>query len=68
MSKFLPTSGFNWIHSKESELNKCSTNSWTSCILELDLEYTKELRRLHNHYPSVAEKIEIKIEMLSYYR
>ena len=30
-----------------------------------DLEYPKELRRLHNNYHSAPDKIEIKKEMLS---
>ena len=38
MSKFLPTSGFNWIDPKEFDLNKCSSNSSKDCVLEVDLE------------------------------
>ena len=29
------------------------------CVLEVDLEYPKELRELHNHYPLVPDKIEM---------
>ena len=43
MSKFLPTSGFRWIDSKEFDLNKCASNSSKVCVLEVDLEYHKEL-------------------------
>ena len=48
MCKFLPTSGFKWIDPKDFDLNKYSSNSSTGCVLEVDLEYHKELRELHN--------------------
>ena len=51
MSKFLPTSGFNWIDSKDFNLNKYTNNSSKGCVLEVDLKYPKELRELHNNYP-----------------
>ena len=43
-------------------MNKYTSNSSKGCIFEVDLEYLKELRKLHNDYP---DKIEIKREMLS---
>ena len=49
MSKFLPTSGFKWIDPKEFDLNKYTSNSSKVCVLEVDLEYPKELRELHNN-------------------
>ena len=64
MSIFLPTSGFKWIDPKEFELNKYTSNSSKGCVLEVDLEYPKELRELHNNYPLAPYKIEIKREML----
>ena len=36
-------------------------------ILEVDLEYPKELRELHNDYPLAAEKMKVTKEMLSPY-
>ena len=42
MSKFLSTSGFKWIDTKEFDLNKYSSNSSKGCVLEIDLEYLKE--------------------------
>ena len=68
MSKFLPTSGFKWINPKEFDLNKYTSNSSKGCILEVDLEYPKELRELHNDYPLAPDKIEIKREMMSDYQ
>ena len=50
MSKFLPPSCFKWIDPKEFDLNKYTTNSSIGCVLEVDLEYPKELRELHNDY------------------
>ena len=34
-------------------------------VLEVGLEYTKELRQLQNDYPLVSDKIEINRKMLS---
>ena len=65
MSKFLPTSGFKWIDLKDFDSNKYSSNSSKGCVLEIDLEYPKELCELHNDYPLAPDKIKIKKEMLS---
>ena len=67
ISKFLPTSGFKWIGSKEFDLNKHTSNSSKGCVIEVDLEYPKELRELHCYYPLAPDKIEIKREMLPDY-
>ena len=66
MSKFLPKSGFKWIDPKN--LNKYTSNSSKGCVLEVDLEYPKELLELHNDYPLAPDKIEIEREMLSDYQ
>ena len=68
MSKFIPTSGFKRMDSKEFDLNKYTSNSSKRYVLKVDLEYLKELYKLHNDYPLAPEKIEIKIEMLSEYQ
>ena len=34
-------------------------------LLEVDLEYPKELHKLHNDYPLAAEKMNVNKEMLS---
>ena len=52
MSKPLPTHGFKWMN--ENELNVWEK---TPCILEVDLEYPKELHDLHNDYPLAPEQI-----------
>ena len=68
MSKFLPISGFKWIDPKELDLNRYTSNSSKGCVLEVDLEYPKELRELRNDYSLALDKIEIKREMLSEYQ
>ena len=60
MSKKLPTGGFKWMSEKE-------LNNWKNhaCILEVDLEYPKELHDLHNDYPLAPERLMInKVEKL----
>ena len=68
MSKFLPTSGFKWIGPKELELNKYTHNNFKGCVIEVGLQYPKEIYELHNDYPLAPYKIEIKRKMLSEYQ
>ena len=60
MSKPQPHKNFRWM--KEKELK-----DWRSkpCILEVDLEYPKELHDLHNEYPLAPERLIVgKVEKL----
>lgn len=52
MSQPLPTGGFKW-------MTKTQLKRWEKlpCILEVDLEYPKELHDLHNDYPLAPESI-----------
>ena len=68
MSNFFPTGGFKWIDPKEFDLNKYTSNSSKRCVLEVDLEYPKELRELYNDYTLAPDKIKIKKEMFSEYQ
>ena len=43
MTKFFPVSKFKWIDPKDFDLNKYTSNSSKGCVLEVDLEYPKEL-------------------------
>ena len=43
MSKFLPAIGFKWINPKEFDLNRYTSNCSKGCVLEVNLEYSKEL-------------------------
>ena len=54
MSKQLPTSGFEWMTDDQLD-------DWKhlSCLLEVDLEYPKDLHNHHNDYPLAPERIKI---------
>ena len=67
ISKFLPTNGFKWIWIK-FDLNKYTTNRSKRCLLEIDLEYPNQLRKLLNKYQLAQDKVDIKKEMLYDYQ
>ena len=70
MSQYLPTGGFRWMTEKQInkiDLAKYNKKSKTGMILEVDLEYPKELHNLHNDYPLAASRVCVKKEMLSKY-
>ena len=68
MSQKLPTGDFRWVPSPEYiNLDSYDENSARGLILEVDLEYPKELHGLHNDYPLAPEKITVREEMLSDY-
>ena len=70
MSQYLPTGGFRWMTEKQINkinLDKYKDDSKKGLILEVDLEYPKELHDLHNDYPLAAEKIKVTNDMLSDY-
>ena len=54
MSKLLPVSDFEWM--SEDELY---ADNWRNlpCVLEVDLDYPKELHDLHNNYPLAPERL-----------
>ena len=64
MSEKLPTHGFKWLTGGEMEklFNNQVVQVWekTPCILEVDLEYPKNLHDLHNDYPFCPERVECK--------
>ena len=49
-------------------MNKYNSNSPKGCVLEVDLQYPKVLRKIHNDYLLIPDKIEIKREILSEYQ
>ena len=69
MIQFLPCSDFNFLSEKvnEFDLSSIGENSPIGYILEVYLEYCKELHDLQNDYPLCPEKIEISSDMLSKY-
>ena len=70
MSQYLPTGGFRWMTEKQiNKINLAQYNedSNKGLILEVDLEYPKELHDLHNDYPLGPEKVKVTNDMLSGY-
>ena len=70
MSQYLPTDNFKWMTDKEiskTNLGKYELDSKEGLILEVDLEYPKELHDLHNDYPIAPEKVKVSKNMLSTY-
>ena len=70
MSQYLPTGGFKWLSQKNIDrlnLAAYTKNSEKGLILEVDLEYPKELHDLHNDYPLAPEQIKVNNDMLSNY-
>ena len=70
MSQYLPTGGFRWMTEKQIDkidLAKYKEDSKKGLILEVDLEYPKELHDLHNDYPLGSEKVKVTKDMLSEY-
>ena len=64
MSQPLPTHRFEWMSKEElknwrnnARSSGCETSE--ACILEVDLEYPKELHDLHNDYPLAPERLKI---------
>ena len=67
ISKFLPTSGLKWIDPKDFDSMKYSSKSSKGCVIEVDLEYPKELHELENDSNLAPDKIGIKEKRLSSY-
>ena len=70
MSQYLPTGGFRWMTQKQIDkidLAKYKEDSNKGLILEVDLEYSKELHDIHNDYPLAPEKVKVTKDKLSEY-
>jgi len=61
-----PVNGFKWMTTQElKNWDQFSHQEGKRCILEVDLEYLKELHQLHNEYPLAPERVVInKVEKL----
>jgi len=66
MSQPLPVRNFNWMSEAQLEnWKEFSDQDGKGCILEVDLEYPKELHDLHNDYPLAPERLMVnKVEKL----
>lgn len=68
MSEPLPYANFNWLSADEINninIQKLSDTNKEGYILEVDLEYPKNLHDLHNDFPLAPERMMIKTENLS---
>ena len=52
---------------KQIDLGKYKADGKKGLILEVDLEYPRELHNLHNDYPVCPEKVKVSNDMLSGY-
>ena len=69
-SQYLPTGNFKWMTDKEIskiDLGNYKADGKKGLILEVGLEYPKELHDLHNDYPIAPEKVKVSNDMLSAY-
>ena len=70
MIQDLPYSGFKFLSDEEIinfSLDSMTGNSLIGYIVEVDLEYCKEMHDSHSDYPLCPEKREINYDMLSKY-
>ena len=70
MSQYLQTGNFKWMTDKEIskiDLGKYKKDGEKGLILEVDLEYPRELHDMHNDYPVAPEKVKVTKNMLSDY-
>ena len=65
MSQKLPIGNFEWIEKDdistfdEEFIKNYDENSDKGCILEVDVEYPKDLHKLHSHLPFLPERMKI---------
>ena len=73
---YYPFGGFKWLNKEEinnfnifsrNALHSIKKDSKIGYILEVDLEYCKELHNIHNDYPLCPEHISVNYGMLSNY-
>ena len=67
MTLNLPYGGFKWINPEEFDIENGKCNSEIGHILEVNLEYPKELHDEHNEYPYCPEHVTVTPDMLSPY-
>ena len=68
MSEYLPYEQFEWLKNVDSfGVMSIDKKSDVGYISEVDLEYPKGLRELHNDYPLAPGKLTVTNEILSNY-
>ena len=67
----LPTGHFRWLNANEIcdfDVQNVSDDSEKGFILEVDLEYPKELHDEHDSYPLAPERLKVNLEWMSKYQ
>ena len=63
MCKKLPVDDFKWVDDlsifTEELIKKCDENSDTGCNLEVDVEYPRNLHKLHSDFPFLPGRMKI---------
>ena len=68
MSEYLPYGKCKWLKNVDKlDIMSINEKSDVGYILEVDLEYPKELHKLYNDYPLAPEKVTVSSDMLSTY-
>ena len=68
MSEYLPYCEFEWLKDIDGfHANSINEKSEIGYFLEVDLEYSDELHKLHNDYPLAPEKFVFSSDMLPKY-
>ena len=68
ISKFLPTGGFKLLDCVKFNLDYYDDKSFRGCILEVELEYFKQLYELQNDYLLASDNLKITKKMFFDYR
>ncbi|GFR65766.1 protein NYNRIN [Elysia marginata] len=71
MSQHLPTGGFQWVEDCNqiaSEIVDHPPDAAEGYILEVDLDYPRELHKTHNAYPLAPERLVVQRKWMSEYQ
>ena len=68
MSEYLPYEGFKWLKNVDGfDMMSINEKNPIGYFLEVDLEYSDELLKLHNDYPLAPENVHVSSDMSSKY-
>ena len=68
MCQSLPISDFEWVNTSVDAVLSHPADHNTGYILEVDLEYPKELHDAHDSYPLAPESLKVKTDWMSDYQ
>ena len=68
MSEYLPYEGFKWLKNVGGfDVMSINEKNPIGYFLEVDLEYSDKLHKLHNDYPIAPEKVDVSSDTLLKY-